>query len=362
MTGSQMALNNARRAQTQQTNQLRMQLGLRHQALGLGTPTYLQPQPTDKIGFSAGANNSLLSDISGATTQVKVEKWDPSNKNGNSSLSGILQNQGLDPYKKDSSGQTLIQRVAKANGIKNPNLIQPGMKITVPSLAKGTSNGNSEAANLSSLIGGLLDAFGGDNESKKTEKKEKKAAKAEAKTEKKSKKHAVDMARRSHKLAHTSHNKAADAVDQLPDHHYEAAKEEAKLQQMADSGLFNKADGSKPTSDEMLEQLNSADNHERLEMQRKFNMYSWDNKNETQMRTSYITGIGNYAKGELKSLDASPHGLTEYGQQLRDKFAAVSHHAEGFDLYRGYYQGHMNDLSDIGASKAIAKLREELRY
>lgn len=66
-------------------------------------------------------------------TRVTVDRW---RKGPNDSIERILRNQGYssnDIYKKDKNGQSLIQRVAAANGLKDPNLIRPGQKgLVVP--------------------------------------------------------------------------------------------------------------------------------------------------------------------------------------------------------------------------------------
>ncbi len=66
-------------------------------------------------------------------TRVTVDRW---RKGPNDSIERILRNQGYssnDIYKKDKNGQSLIQRVAAANGLKDPNLIRPGQKgLMVP--------------------------------------------------------------------------------------------------------------------------------------------------------------------------------------------------------------------------------------
>lgn len=66
-------------------------------------------------------------------TRVTVDRW---RKGPNDSIEHILRNQGYssnDIYKKDKNGQSLIQRVAAANGLKDPNLIRPGQKgLMVP--------------------------------------------------------------------------------------------------------------------------------------------------------------------------------------------------------------------------------------
>lgn len=65
--------------------------------------------------------------------RVNVDRW---KKGPNDSIEHILRNQGYssnDIYRRDAKGHTLIQRVAEANGLKDPNLIRPGHKgLLVP--------------------------------------------------------------------------------------------------------------------------------------------------------------------------------------------------------------------------------------
>ena len=65
--------------------------------------------------------------------RVNVDRW---KKGPNDSIEHILINQGYSPrdiYGRDSSGKTMIERVAQANGLKDPNLIRPGQKgLLVP--------------------------------------------------------------------------------------------------------------------------------------------------------------------------------------------------------------------------------------
>ncbi|MBT9584888.1 hypothetical protein IV102_16205, partial [bacterium] len=67
------------------------------------------------------------------TTRVSVDRW---KKGPNDSIEHILLQQGYsaqDIYRRDSNGRTLIERVAQANGLKDPNLIRPGKKgLLVP--------------------------------------------------------------------------------------------------------------------------------------------------------------------------------------------------------------------------------------
>ncbi|MBS2038159.1 hypothetical protein JST97_24450 [bacterium] len=77
---------------------------------------------------------------------VTVDRW---RKGPNDSIEHILRNQGYSSneiYKKDRNGQSLIQRVAAANGLKDPNLIRPGQKgLKVPVKAKPAEQPKPEA-------------------------------------------------------------------------------------------------------------------------------------------------------------------------------------------------------------------------
>ena len=104
------------------------------------------PQPAARPAASAGqpaaaarADQAQVNDVNPFEgfapdfTRVTVDRW---RKGPNDSIGRILRNQGYssnDIYKKDKSGQSLIQRVAAANGLKDPNLIRPGQKgLMVP--------------------------------------------------------------------------------------------------------------------------------------------------------------------------------------------------------------------------------------
>lgn len=83
------------------------------------------------------ANVNPYQGFSDDFTSVNVDRW---RKGPNDSIEHILRNQGYssnDIYKKDKNGQSLIQRVATANGLKDPNLIRPGQKgLKVPVKSK----------------------------------------------------------------------------------------------------------------------------------------------------------------------------------------------------------------------------------
>ena len=90
-------------------------------AAGRADQVQLQAQVNPYEGFSSESR------------RVQVDAW---RKGPNDSIERILRNQGYTPqdiYRRDASGKTLIQRVAEANGLKDPNLIRPGGKgLLVP--------------------------------------------------------------------------------------------------------------------------------------------------------------------------------------------------------------------------------------
>lgn len=92
------------------------------------------------------ANVNPYEGFSDDFTRVTVDRW---RKGPNDSIEHILRNQGYssnDIYKKDKNGQSLIERVAAANGLKDPNLIRPGQKgLKVPVKAKPAEAARPEA-------------------------------------------------------------------------------------------------------------------------------------------------------------------------------------------------------------------------
>ncbi len=110
--------------------------------------------PTDavKISSEAGApgetgapakEDNVYAGIADKTTTVTV---DPYKKGKNDTLEGMLRNQGYslqDIYNKDENGKTLIDHVASANNLKNPNVIQDGAKLKIP--------GRNDSESLSSM-------------------------------------------------------------------------------------------------------------------------------------------------------------------------------------------------------------------
>ena len=66
------------------------------------------------------------------TVSVKVDGW---KKGPNDCLVSILRGQGYSEteiYARDAEGQSLIDRVARVNGLKDPNLVVPGRKLLIP--------------------------------------------------------------------------------------------------------------------------------------------------------------------------------------------------------------------------------------
>ncbi|MGE0495458.1 MAG: LysM peptidoglycan-binding domain-containing protein [Vulcanimicrobiota bacterium] len=73
------------------------------------------------------------------TIEVVVDAW---GKGKNSSLSGILLNQGYPREAltaRDAEGHTMLERVAAQNGLRNPDLIHPGQRLKIPIRAEASS-------------------------------------------------------------------------------------------------------------------------------------------------------------------------------------------------------------------------------
>jgi hypothetical protein len=69
---------------------------------------------------------------------VTAQEWDGAGGNENDNLESIVsQSLGVDPaklYEKLPDGTTLMDKVAEANGISDPNLIQPDQNLVVPTM------------------------------------------------------------------------------------------------------------------------------------------------------------------------------------------------------------------------------------
>ncbi|MCA9790365.1 MAG: LysM peptidoglycan-binding domain-containing protein [Candidatus Eremiobacteraeota bacterium] len=97
---------------------------------GLRNPDLIHPGQKLKIPIRAEATPEP--EPPAASTRVTVDPW---GKGPNSSLEGILKGQGYTPaeiYSKDDRGQTMIDRVAAANGLTRPDRIRAGQQIEVP--------------------------------------------------------------------------------------------------------------------------------------------------------------------------------------------------------------------------------------
>lgn len=93
--------------------------------------------PIDSSVLSqSGPLSNPFQEVAPGCAKVAVEPWGKSG--ANSSLTQILRNQGYSDreiFTPDANGVTLIDRVASANGLRNPNLIHPGQELRVPSPA-----------------------------------------------------------------------------------------------------------------------------------------------------------------------------------------------------------------------------------
>lgn len=89
-----------------------------------------QARPADQVRLTETVNP--YADISGRTAQVRADAW---RRGPNGSVEQILARQGYsreDMYRKDADGHTLIERVAKVNGMQDPNLLREGQSLLVP--------------------------------------------------------------------------------------------------------------------------------------------------------------------------------------------------------------------------------------
>lgn len=109
------------------------------------------------------------SDVADHTVSMKPEAWSSDRTPGegnvarNDHLEGMLRNQGFEVselYSKDANGQTLIDRVAEANGLRDANLITPDQELTLPTrhVPKEESGGSAEAV----IAGETVENLGAD--------------------------------------------------------------------------------------------------------------------------------------------------------------------------------------------------------
>jgi hypothetical protein len=84
------------------------------------------PIPSDTVSLSGQAVSTLSGESTGGCVTVK----------SGDSLSQLLLERGYsleEMFQKDEQGQTLIDRTAAANKLRNPNLIFPGQELNIPS-------------------------------------------------------------------------------------------------------------------------------------------------------------------------------------------------------------------------------------
>ena len=127
------------------------------------------PQAADAASVSSEASaapaakpQNPYEGVADGFSSVTVDPW---KKGKNDTLEGMLRNQGYslkDIYSKDKSGKTLIDHVAKANNLKNPNLIADGAALKIPQRANSKSmssedlkNGQSSGTEVSNKEAGV---------------------------------------------------------------------------------------------------------------------------------------------------------------------------------------------------------------
>jgi LysM repeat protein len=116
--------------------------------------------PADSVALSDESNP--YQGVGAGSTQVEVEAWSGNRAPGegqvsrNDHLEGILRNSGYsveDIYRPDQDGKTLLDRVAEVNDLQNPNLLQPGQRLIVPTMEAP------EPSSFDALLGGLMDNY-----------------------------------------------------------------------------------------------------------------------------------------------------------------------------------------------------------
>jgi LysM repeat protein len=115
---------------------------------------------TDSVALSE--ESDPFQSLGAGSTQVEVEAWsgDRAPAEGqisrNDHLEGILRNNGYsveDIYRPDQDGKTLLDRVAEVNDLDDPNLLQPGQRLVVPTAEAP------EQESFDALLGGLMDNY-----------------------------------------------------------------------------------------------------------------------------------------------------------------------------------------------------------
>ncbi len=127
-----------------------------------------QAQAGDSVQVSKeaqGGQQAAPNPYEGVADGFSTVTVDPWKKGKNDTVEGMLRNQGYslqDIYNKDKDGKTLIDHVAQANNLRNPNLIRDGAELRIPSRANSESlssmdlqNGESQKSEVSSEQAGV---------------------------------------------------------------------------------------------------------------------------------------------------------------------------------------------------------------
>ncbi len=120
----------------------------------------------DQVSLSREASESRpnpYAGVSDGSTTIRVDAW----RNGrNDSVEAILRNQGYslgEIYQRGENGQTLIDRVAQANNLRNPNLLAEGQSLRIPSRANTESVSSRDLPPGESAVAGVINSKSGVN-------------------------------------------------------------------------------------------------------------------------------------------------------------------------------------------------------
>lgn len=104
-----------------------------------GTDSPGGEQPSDDMVLPSWDDDNPYGGEGGVNARnVGVEEWDGPGGNQNDNLESIISsNLGIDPsklYEQLPDGGTLLDKVAEANGIEDPNMIQAGQDLVIPTM------------------------------------------------------------------------------------------------------------------------------------------------------------------------------------------------------------------------------------
>ncbi|MCA9781036.1 MAG: LysM peptidoglycan-binding domain-containing protein, partial [Candidatus Eremiobacteraeota bacterium] len=104
-----------------------------------GTDSPGGEQPSDDMVLPSWDDDNPYGGEGGVNARnVGVEEWDGPGGNQNDNLESIISsNLGIDPsklYEQLPDGGTLLDKVAEANGIEDPNTIQAGQDLVIPTM------------------------------------------------------------------------------------------------------------------------------------------------------------------------------------------------------------------------------------